>query len=249
MIDYEKEIETLFTLSKEKDEFEFCCTLLRFSGCEAAGWDSLYETDKLVDEMMKIYDNSENVYTKIRLLLFIYCHITEANDFYCIVANLLRIITGKRYQSDPFWGEIHSSGTTASKPYSKVKRIIEFASEANMPLIGELYKDCLLSEIRNAFFHSDYVLHKDEFHIIKGKGILVDNIIQKSINIKWLAERLGTTINLYLLIIDSWKESLHSYKENKMVKGRLLRNNNYTMVQLLADDNGLCGFTANGHGV
>jgi hypothetical protein len=33
----------LFTKAKEKDEFEYCSTLLRLRGMEAAGWDPLKE--------------------------------------------------------------------------------------------------------------------------------------------------------------------------------------------------------------
>lgn len=82
-------IGDLFNKAKEKDEFEFCCTLLRGRGKESAGWDSLFESYNLIKQTLSLISAPVDGLFKIRLLLLLYCHITEMNDFYSIVANLL----------------------------------------------------------------------------------------------------------------------------------------------------------------
>jgi len=135
---YSDIINDLFIKAKEKDEFEFCCTLLRIRGNESAGWDSLEESYSLITNILSIISAPIDNLFRVRLLLLLYCHITEMNDFYNIVANLLWILLGERYHINPFYYKLYENRRTIYSPESKVDRIIELSVRVRLTEVGDL---------------------------------------------------------------------------------------------------------------
>jgi len=66
---YSDIINDLFIKAKEKDEFEFCCTLLRIRGNESAGWDSLEESYSLITNILSIISAPIDNLFRVRLCL------------------------------------------------------------------------------------------------------------------------------------------------------------------------------------
>jgi hypothetical protein len=237
----EKILYDLFAEAKEKDEFEFCCTLLRVRGMHSAGWDSLNESQLLMNQMLSLINAPLQDVFRIRLCLILYCHITEMNDFYHITMNLLRIIQGDRYSINPF-DIVHFNDNKQTRyPIDKVQRIKEISSALNMSSIGELYDYLLLNHVRNAVFHSDYVLYNNEFRIISGKGINIEGTITNSFPIEWLFKKIEICINLISQLLCLINEHRRSYKEEKIVKGRIATDQ-FEDITLTVDANGLSGF-------
>ena len=106
-------LEDLFQKAKSTDEFEYCCTLLRIRGSESAGWDTLVESNTLIQQLISLTNIPLVDHLKLRLYIMIYCHATEINDFYNIIGNMLRIIDGKRFSIDCFMPILHSSNKKA----------------------------------------------------------------------------------------------------------------------------------------
>src|SRR5208337_4661749 len=53
-------------------------------------------------------------------------------------------------------------------PRKKIAHIKTLAEEAKMPRIGEALTEIYDNVIRNAVYHSDYVLHENRMHLRKG---------------------------------------------------------------------------------
>ncbi len=85
------DIDTLFQEAKAADEFEFCCTILRVRGLEGPGWDPLQESICLIDQLVGLIGAPIQDSLKTRLILLLYCHVTEMNDLYNIIGNLVRV--------------------------------------------------------------------------------------------------------------------------------------------------------------
>jgi hypothetical protein len=88
-MDVLENIEQLFNTAKAADEFEFCCTLLRIRGLESPGWDPLQESISLIDQLLALIEAPIQESLQYRLILMLYCHITEMNDLYNILGNLI----------------------------------------------------------------------------------------------------------------------------------------------------------------
>lgn len=233
----------VFSKAQKTDEFEFCCSLMRIRGCEDAGWDPLSESNELINQLLSLIQAPLDDKMKVRLLLFLYCHVTEIDDLYNVIANLLRVCMGERCSMSPFIGQIHPSGKPANSPHSKVSRIAEWSNEVGFPEIGKMLTYMLVKQVRNAFFHSDYIIHENQFNIKYGEGVLVDNIITKAVPFDWLLPRLELGVNIALSTIDLIHNHMRSYKEEKIVPARILADGGIEDVVLTVHPEfGLTGF-------
>ena len=84
--------------------FEFVCCLIRAGGIEDQGWDPIVESTALIEDLDKLsaepidpekFKRPER--TRARLALLSYCHLTEADFFYHVLANLARLRAGDKY--------------------------------------------------------------------------------------------------------------------------------------------------------
>lgn len=162
--------------------FELVCALVRSGGMEDSGWDPWYESQAVIDDILNIsrldltpeeFPNPER--TRVRLALLSYCHVTEMDLPYFLLANLLRLRLGQKYDFEPFADLARFLRRKASRaqklippsPGQKIKRITELAQSANLPKIGEALTGIYDNIIRNAVYHSDYVLHEGKMHLLK----------------------------------------------------------------------------------
>jgi hypothetical protein len=214
-----------------------------------AGTSALKETNTYADQILALVSAPIDEYLKIRLYLSLYCHLTELDDFYSILINLLNIVDGKRCTSHPL--------KVQKNPSQKVEVIRNYATRLGYSDLAAAVDKLLIPVVRNAFFHSDYCLHKDEFHIIQGekdnsgrdKGVLIGGAIYKEIPLRWLTPRLNFSVNFIFCVIDTLIGEAASYKEDKIVKGRINNDRSYSDIQLLTHkEYGLVGFRSPPHG-
>lgn len=167
--------------------FEFICTLVRADGMQGPEWDPFYESEAVLDDLTnlaKIQLPAEHfpdpVRTRIRLALLSYCHLTEMDLPYVLIANLLRNRLGRKYDLEPFLDLMVPTGKKAERrfqrirppsPTRKIERIKELAGEAGLPAISEAFDGFYDSIIRNAVSHSDYILAEDELRLTKANRL------------------------------------------------------------------------------
>ena len=163
---------------------EFVCALVRAGGVQGPGWEPWYESKAVIDDLENLaamhlppekFPNSER--TRARLALLSYCHITEMDLPYFLLANLLRLRSGQRYSMGPFDDLARPMGKKTGifqqfippSPSKKIKRIKELAEQAKMPRIAEALAEIYDTVIRNAVYHSDYILHEQKMHLRKSQ--------------------------------------------------------------------------------
>lgn len=235
-------LRNLFVKAKEVDEFEYCCTLLRIRGIEPFGWDSLYESEELLQDVLTAIKDTENGKTKKRFIMFAYCHITEMDDLYSVIANLLRIIGGERYSLLPFM-LYKLEGRKVKYPEQKIQIIKQLANQIGYSIIGEILDEVVLGSVRNSFYHSDYTLYSDAYNIVSGHNQLISNTSYKNIPWEILMLRVELAINLGFALFTLLEENISSYKKEEVVRGRFAANGGYIDIHLLVDDDGLIGFS------
>jgi hypothetical protein len=172
--------------------FEFVCVLVRPSGIHGPDWDPWYESQDTLDDLRNLaaLDLPAQAFpdpnrTRVRLSLLSYCHLTEMGFPYALVANLLRLRLGLKYDVDPFrnlYTAIRKKDPgplqrmRPPSPRKKLHRIKELAESAKLPGIFHAFESIYNSVIRNAVYHSDYALSHGElrllndFHESKKKG-------------------------------------------------------------------------------
>ena len=161
--------------------FEFVCSLVRAAGMQGPEWDSFYESEAVLNDLTNLakLELPVEVFpapsrTRVRLALLSYCHLTEMDVPYALIANLLRNRLGRKYDMEPFLDLMLPTGKKAERrlrpppsPTRKIQRIKQFAIEAGFPAISEAF-DCFYDRIiRNAVSHSDYILAEGELRLTK----------------------------------------------------------------------------------
>lgn len=162
--------------------FELVCTLVRADGMKDTGWDSYYESLTLLEDLSNLqllelpsekFPHPEN--TRARLALISYCHVIEMNLPYDLLANLLRLRTGKKYSTEPFahlrtpiirkktLKQIRPAG-----PEKKIAEIDALSQHAGQSSVGAALRAIYDPVIRNAVYHSDYVLHEGSMRLLSG---------------------------------------------------------------------------------
>lgn len=248
-----KAIDELFVRAKNKCEFEYVCALLRIRAMEDRGWDPFEETLQLFNDMINLIRAPLRDSTRLRLGLLFYCHVTEVDAIYSIIENMLRIIEGKRVSIDPFWDlykprnkKKEITKTFNIQPLSKkeiVKHLIEHAANIKENDVSQVIKEIYNDDVRNSFYHSDYVIYEDEYRIRKAKSKL-GGLATITIKISDLLETINNGIHYYEAFMNVYSKHIISYKEPKIVYGYISgEENDSEPIELLVDSKrGVYGF-------
>ncbi len=233
-------LEHLFEKAKTKDKFEFVFTLMRFQGVQDAGWDALKEADYLYQDVVGLLQSPIKQETKVRLALLLYAHITEIDAIHLVVHNMLRVVAGERYSASPFQSLVRrrkNSVLDSIPPSSKakIKFMRDYATTLGedeiIAVLDEVYNEAL----RNAFFHSDYILYKNELRSHHSWFDHGDNTRSQVMSGKELQDQLNSAINFFQAFMRIYIRSIRSYKANTKITGRFGQNGEVVPMMLLAD--------------
>ena len=236
-------LNQLFLAAKERDEFEYVCALLRIRGMEDPGWDRLEETATLVREMLALSGAPLLPHTRVRLGLLLYCHVVEADPIYEVIENMLRAIEGLRMSIDPFDDLYRKSIPPSAKMV--VIYLRDHARRVGQNAVADLLEWMFDDGVRNAFFHSDYILYKDEFRSREGH-LAKDGRARGSLKLDEVGELINRGLVFYEGFLAVWREHRRSYKETKIIEGRFRSDGGLMPLRLLVDPkHGVYGFTSN----
>lgn len=244
----ENQLEELFQRAKARDEFEYACALLRIRGLEGPGWDPLEETNRLFSDMTRLLQAPLEAATKLRIGLFTYCHLIEVDAIYSIIENMLLARDGERCSAFPF-GDLYRDqprkySRTPPSAARVVRFVIEHAVNSGASELGDVLKEMFNDQVRNSFFHSDYIFFDDEYRSREAE-FESGGVIQKSLKISELLEVMNRGYAFYQAFMGKYWKHRMSYAEDKQISGRLGSGGEIIPVLLKADEaRGLYGFEA-----
>jgi hypothetical protein len=238
----ERVLRPLFTLAREKDEFEYACALMRLTSYKMAGWDPLVESRQFIDNVVALAEAPLEQDARLRLGLVVYCHTIEMEAPCNMIANMARIATGEQYSDDPFG--LGPNRLNKPSRHARFERMRELLRVVGHEAVADHMGAFVSAAIRNAFAHSQYAIKGGSFNICRGRGVRIDNTITHQVPIeKELLPRIDGALAFWDGFYDLWIESRLAYKENKQVQGRITSDGRYKTVELIADEeHGLHGF-------
>lgn len=233
------ELNRLFELSKNVNEFEFVCMLIGFNGMgDQRALTHLYESRSYINDMVERYNVEQSLHSKTRMGLHIYCHIFEMDELYNILGNLVRISSNQGFR---YLADLYNRNDSNPTPTDKLDRIREISLHSHFEKLVDLIKEIYKNNLRNSFFHSAYSLLGEDYHIIKGKGIKINNQEYQTLNIiGYILPLIDKTIDFIQLFFNLIDKHKLSYRTNTLVEARMP---NRQMVIILGDPKtGLIGF-------
>ena len=234
-------LNSLFNRARAADEFEYACTLLRVRGLEAPGWDRLEETQALTQDLLALLQAPLQPHTRVRLGLLLYCHLTEVDPIYIILDNMLRAIDGDRYSMDPF--HALRRGSVPPSASRVVTALCAHARRSRRRKLAEILEWEFNDAVRNAFFHSDYILHDAEFRSTEGMFVQPDGTRSPVLTFDQLQDLINRGLLFYQVFMDVFVRHIFSYERDKPVEGRFAADGSAVPITLRANpERGLYGF-------
>jgi hypothetical protein len=165
--------------------FEWACTMVRVTGMADAGWDSYIESQALLQDITNLMTLELPVekfpspsHTHARLALIAYSHMIEMDAPYDLLANALRLRLGMKYSVEPLAhlnklrdtriNGVKTKRVVRASPIAKISEIDAMSQQAGLPEVGAALKGIYNNTIRNAVFHSDYVVHDNSMRLLSG---------------------------------------------------------------------------------
>lgn len=239
------------------DLFEYVCCLVQPSGVEGLDENPLLESTALIDDLsafsrqdLAVHEFEHPQRTRARLALLSYCHLTEADFFYQLLANLLRVRCGEGWSLAPF----HDLGRTVKSkkkseaekrvpatPNQKIKRVCDYATKAGMPEIAAVLKGIYLPEVRNAVFHADYTLSETEFHMVRGYYLCSQGYLTRDVPLPELLGIVDRSFAFFYAILNR-REMARGRLANLKAKAIPFDMRLKGLIEFLFDEDLVCGF-------
>lgn len=172
-------LDPAFSRARARSEFQFLLTLFRIRGTQDAGWDPYETTLRAIPGIAKVAKTIDDFEVRRHLQLWVYGHIVEASEPYEILANLIDVAQGGRFELDrfpPIPRKRPQQGTDprsiidppearAQTPAEKIRHLADAAQGAGMPEVVMPLQEIWDRRLRNAIFHADYVLYGSEVRL------------------------------------------------------------------------------------
>lgn len=224
----------------DKSSFSLLCTLLRPGSMHDAGWDVLDESQATFDDFNWILGKTHaerGILSARRFALHYYCFLIEMTPIHEIILNILRCASGEKYMPFPFTHLYRKKpkGKLGSIPPSmprKIAEVINLAQKLGENKLIEHLKFVFDEALRNAIAHSDYVLTEKEFRT-HGNGSPANSIP---------ISELDRKVNFAFVFLSGLLKACNSMKFILRGSKRFHKWDNYEVLELLADENGVFGF-------
>jgi hypothetical protein len=232
----EAEIDRLFQDARTKDELSFLFAALGFnSGEEDAGWQPIQETHALISDLVGLINSPLHDRAKVRVALFLYCHITEADYIYHCLFNMLLTLDDQQPNLFNFLQK-YRKGVPPSFSV-KIAEIRALATKLHFEQLNTIFDEIVRTDIRNAFFHSDYILYNGELRL-KHRGAA-------AIPFDEVSGLLGKSLDFFYGFMTLQSKALRSFPKGYKITGRKRPGwGALASVDVLVDDDGLAsGFS------
>lgn len=230
---FQTETRDLFQRARNSDELSFLFAILGInSGIEDIGWQPINETNSLVTDLIGLINGPLHDDAKVRLTLLLYCHLTEASYIYHCIYNMLLTIERQPPKVFSFL-EKYRNGIPPSVT-AKIAEINSKAQQNGFLGISNIFTEIVRPDIRNAFFHSDYILFDSELRI-KHRGSEYARIPYQDV-----FALLEKTVDFFHGVMELLVEARRSFSRGYKIAGRkALDGRNLSSVTVLTDDEGM----------
>ena len=145
------------------------------------------------------------------------------------------MIGGERYSIVPFRDYTTRTRKRTEYPSERIAALKDMAVDRGVNTVGPMLDTFFDNNVRNAFYHSNYTIHDSEFRYRrKGIGVVVP--------LEDVWRKIAAAAAFYQAFIVVYTDHLASYKEPKVIRGRLDPGRDITV--LVQEGSGLIGLTS-----
>jgi hypothetical protein len=198
-------LDPAFARARERCEFEFLLSLFRVRSVQDAGWDPYETTQRAIPALIEVHAEIKDFEAARHLQLWIYGHILEASEPYEILANLIDVARGGRFNIRRFPAR---SGGRQQSPGRKIAQIEEASAAAGLPIVVTPLRESWDRGLRNAIFHADYTLSGGEVRTLSPMHVYTHDEVMTLVN---------RALAYHDALAGLYQTHLRSYSESRLI--------------------------------
>lgn len=166
----------LYSFAKQVNELDFAMALSgEFRGLQDAGWSTTITANEVSEELSSMLAKRMQISrSEMRIILMLYCQLSEAGGVYEGLKNIIGVLTLKPYILWPFKDLVRTResprrviGPNANATF---RNLAESAKSIGMSQLSILLESAFRDDVRNGVSHADYVIWDDGFRLCNRNG-------------------------------------------------------------------------------
>ncbi|WP_158932374.1 hypothetical protein [Acidisphaera sp. S103] len=225
VVQLNEHLSHLYSFARQINELDFAASLSgEFRGMQDAGWSTTITANEVFDELSILSQKTQPISkAEFRVMLMLYCQLSEAGGFYESLKNIMGVVTLKPYLLWPFKDLVRvkktSARITGPNANATFRDLASSAKSIGLSRLSFLLEDAFRDDIRNGVSHADYVLWGDELRLRNRNGGHPDKLSIEEIN-----EALTRGMGFFEILRDYNAASMRSFDPAKEIVGRLSAN-------------------------
>lgn len=215
----------LFKIARRMSEMDFVGALDGESrGAQDAGWSTTLTAEQVFQELSYFMkEHSEYSTADLRILLLLYSQLAEAGGVYETLKNMLGVVEQTPFLLWPFKDLVKvkkSSGRVIGPNANATFRdLSDHAHRIGMVELAYCFENAFRDDIRNAMYHSDYILWDDGLRLRRRNGGPVQLLSYED-----TFDAVGIGVAFFQTLRELKINSLRSYHPEREIVGRFSAN-------------------------
>lgn len=215
----------LYALARQINELDFAASLGgEFRGLQDAGWSTTITASEVFDEISSLSQKTQPFSkAEFRVLLMLYCQLSEAGGVYETLKNIMGVVTLKPYLLWPFKDLVRVKKTPARvigpNANATFRDLAISAKSIGLTRLSALLENAFCDDIRNGISHADYVLWDDGLRLRNRNGGHAYRLSLDDVN-----AALTRGMGFFQILREYNAVSIRSFNPAKQIVGRFSEN-------------------------
>jgi hypothetical protein len=215
----------LYTFARQINELDFAGSLTgEFRGAQDAGWTTTITAHQVHDELIDFSSNEPRSVAEFRVILMLYCQLSEAGGVYECLKNLMGIFTLQPYNLWPFKDLVRVKNEPrriiGPNANSTFRDLAAQAKAIGLSELSSLLEIAFRDDIRNGISYADYVIWNDGLRLRKRNGGFAAKLSFDEVN-----DALTKGIGFFEVLRGLTDYSVKSFDPPRKIVGTFSANN------------------------
>lgn len=206
-------------------ELDFAGSLSgEFRGMQDAGWSTTITAEHVFEELNeRLAAGPVNSLADMRIILLLYCQLSEAGGVYESLKNMMGIVENAPYNLWPFKDlvRVRESPRRVIGPNANAtfRDLAVHARKIGMTGLSSAFENVFRDDVRNGMFHADYILWNDGLRLRRRNGGIVTRLDYTEV-----FDQIGIGLAFFQTLRELRKYSVQSFDPPREIIGRFSAN-------------------------
>lgn len=171
-----QQLGLLFKFARQMNELDFAGSLSGENrGMQDAGWSTIFTAEQVFEELNeRVAEGPVKSLADMRIILLLYSQLSEAGGVYESLKNMMGIVEAAPYNLWPFRDLVrvkqYPKRVIGPNANATFRDLATHARRIGMTGLSSAFENVFSDDVRNAMYHSDYILWDDGLRLRRRNG-------------------------------------------------------------------------------